>query len=243
MSDDLTARRELVQVYRGLAAQDPGQLPDLAAALQDLADTAEPAGQLAEALDSVREARRIYQDRVAAGHGDQLKVAACLNQEANWLADAGDPGAEPVFAAEGALYLSLLDLVPPDQLSNLVPALQGVVDLNMAAERFRSVENAARACVELARRAAAQDPQAEAYLASSYTSLAYSLKRQGRYGEALAEASRSAHFARRAAAMNMPGFDKTVLVTALTLVEQLAKECGRPDEARAAQLEIRAQRA
>lgn len=240
---DLTAQRELVQTYRGFAAQDSAQLPELAAALQELADYAQAAGQLAEALNSVREARQIYQDRVAAGHqGDRLKLAACLNQEANWLAAAGDPAGESVFAAEGALYLSLLELVPPGQLFSLVPVLQGLLDANMAVERFRSAENAARACVELARRAAAHDPEAEVYLASSYTSLAYSLRRQGRDSEALVEAARSADSARRAAAMNPTGFDKTILVTALTLVEQLASKCGHPEQARAAQLEIRTQR-
>jgi tetratricopeptide (TPR) repeat protein len=138
--------------------------------------------------------------------------------------------------------MSLARTFPADRLRALVSVLQPILDLNVATGRFRSAENAARACIEVARRAAEQDPQAQAYLASSYSSLAASLMNQGRLDEALAEASRSAQIARQVAAMNMPGFDNMVLVTALRLVENLAKACGRPDEARAAQLEIRAQR-
>jgi hypothetical protein len=242
MSNDLAPRRDLVKLYRGFAAQDPAQRPELAAALQDLADAAQGAGLLDEALTCIREARQIYQDRVREGYADDIHLANCLNREANWLADAGDAQAESVFADEGAVYLSLAKTFPADRLLSLVSVLQPILDQNMSAGRYRSAENAARACIEVARRAAEQDPQAEAYLASSYTSLAASLRYQGRFAEALPEASRSAQIARRVAAMNMPDFDQTVLVTALRLVELLAKECGRPEEARAAQLEIRAQR-
>jgi hypothetical protein len=241
-SDDLASRREVVKLYRGFAAQDPSQRSELAAALQDLAGEAQGNGLLAEALASIREAKQIYQDLIREGHADQIQLAGCLNHEANWLAEAADPQAERVFADEGAVYMSLARNVAADQLLGLVSVLQPILDLNMSVGRYRSAENVARACIEVARRAAEQDPQAEAYLASSYTSLAASLRQQGRLSEALAEASRSAQIARQVAARNVPGFDKTVLITALALVEEVATAFGRPDEARAAQLELRAQR-
>jgi hypothetical protein len=137
--------------------------------------------------------------------------------------------------------MSLARTFPAEQLQGLVSVLQPLFELNKSVGRYRSAENAARACIEVARRAAEQDPQAEAYLASSYTSLADSLMNQRRLPDALAAASRSAQIA-RAAAAKMPGFPDTVLITALRLVEMLAKACGRPDEAKAAQLELRSLR-
>lgn len=238
MSGDLTAQRELVRLYRGFAAQDRSQLPVLAQALQELAGTAQATGQLTEALTAIREAKQIYLDRIAAGQFDQIQLAGCLNQEANWLAEAGGARADEVFAEEGALYMSLARTFPVDRLQGLVSVLQPLFDLNKSVGRYRSAENAARACIEVARRAAEQDPQAEAYLASSHTSLADSLMNQGRLAEALAEAFQSAQIARTAAS-KLPGFPDIVLVTALRLVEVLAKACGRPGEAKAAQLELR----
>ena len=241
MSGDLAAQRELVTLYRGFATADPSQRPALAQALQELAGTAQASGQLPEALAAIREAKQIYRDRIRQGQFEQLLLAGCLNQEANWLAEAHDAQADAVFAEEGSLYLSLVSMFPPERLQNLVEILQHIFELNKSADRYRSAENAARACIELARRAAQDDPQAEAYLASSYTSLADSLMNQGRLSEALAEARRSAEVA-RTAATKMPGFPPVILVTALRLVEILAKACGRPAEAKAAQLELRAQR-
>lgn len=242
MTAELVAQKNIVNQLRSLAKTNASYQLQLADALIDLAGDLQGVGQVAEGVAAIREARHIYEKDAPAGGGNAIKLALCLNHEANWLADAGDLEAEQAFAAEGAVLMSLAKTLPVEQLGGLVAILQGILDVNMDAKRFRSAENAARACIELARRAAERDATAEAYLASSYTSLASALMHQNRIKEAYPEAVNAAHFARRAGALGVPGLDPTVLVTALNLVAKLAEQCGRPDEARAALKEIRAQR-
>lgn len=246
MGAELAAKTEMVRQLRQLAGADPKLRVRLAQALADVAADLADAGRTGDALAYIREAKQIFVDRVRDGHFDQIGLALCLNHEANWLAASNDVQADRIFAEEAALYMSLVNaapdlfraVAPEDRLRALVQILQGLLDTNLNAHRFRSAEGAARACVELAKRAAAKNLEAESYLASTYTSLGYSMMGQGKYRDALVEASHGAEIARQVQARYQRDETRKILATALQLVTILARQCGQQDQANAAMAEI-----
>lgn len=239
MGAELPARTAMVNQMRQLASADPEFRGELAHALIGLAGDLQGVGRTRNALACIREAKQIYADRIRSGHSEQVMLGLCLNHEANWLEASNNTLADRIFAEEAAFYMSLVEITPDDRLGALVEPLQGMVDTNLNARRFRSAESAARACQELAKRASAKDLEAESYLASTYTSLGYSLMGQGKYRDALVEASRSSEIARRVRLRYLREETSRVLAIALWLEAILARECGQEDQVSAAIAEIR----
>jgi tetratricopeptide (TPR) repeat protein len=85
MSNDLPARRALVTMYRDFARQDATQLSELAAALQDLGNSAQNAGLMDEALSASEEAVGILRDLRRRGVEVTAGLAGALLLRARWL--------------------------------------------------------------------------------------------------------------------------------------------------------------
>jgi tetratricopeptide (TPR) repeat protein len=189
---------------RRLTTIDPDQEPKFAAALVELADDLKRAGRTQEALASVREAKHIYQDRVREWHPDELMVATAMSREATWLVEAGDSGAERLFADEAAIYQKVAREAPAATVVYRLLELGVAVQGNLHAKRYRSAESAARACIELARRLIGQEPTAETHLVNIHNSLVLSLAGQGKFDEATRAATRSVEIAQQAAIWGRP---------------------------------------
>jgi hypothetical protein len=203
MAGGLARKQAAVDKLRRLASTDPDQEPEFAVALVELADQLKADGHGPEAVARIREARQIFQDRVREWHPDETLLAVCLSREATWLAEAGDADAERLFTEEATIYLNLARAVPDAAVMDRLQLLQGLLQGNLSAKRFRSAEGAAKACIELAQRFVRQQPSAaETYLVNVHNSLVLSLLGQVRIAEAQREARRSLEIAQRAAARN-----------------------------------------
>jgi hypothetical protein len=226
MRGRLARKIEAVDKLRRATSTDPGLEPEFAAALVRLADDLKTAGRAREALACIGEARQVYQDRVREWHHEEVLVAVCLSREATWLAEAGDAGAERLFAEEAAIYLDLARAAPASEVINWLQVLQGVVQENLSAKRYRSAEGAVRACMELAQRLVRQAPSdAETYLVNINNSLVLSLGGQGRFAEAHREAMRSVEIAQRAALRGRLT-DREGMAMAYSLMEWTSQEGG-----------------
>jgi tetratricopeptide (TPR) repeat protein len=227
MAGKLDRKIAAVDKLRRLTGKDPDHEPAYAAALVELADDLKEAGRDQEALARVREARLLYQDRVREWRPDELRAATAMSREAQWLAEAGDPGAEDLFAGEAGIYLEQARNAPPDAVLEGLAELEVVLHANLTAKRFRSAEGAARACAELARRLVGQEPDAETHLVNIHNSLALSLAGQGRFDEAHRVASRSFEIAEQAGVWGRPvDSDPRDLAYAL-MMQTLAPESWR----------------
>jgi tetratricopeptide (TPR) repeat protein len=115
----LTAAEETVQLYRGLAADNPGHLPDLAQALTNLANRLAESGRRVEGLAAAEEAVRLYRELVEGNRDAYLpnlagsvnnrdaylpNLAASVNNLALRLGESGRRG-EGLTAAQEAVAL------------------------------------------------------------------------------------------------------------------------------------------
>jgi tetratricopeptide (TPR) repeat protein len=241
MTDGLAARQEIVTHMRASAARDPEYRTELAAALQDLADALADGGHLGKALPCIREAVEIRQDLAQDDAEHLTLLAGSLNQEANWLAAAGQNAeAEPVFQNEAACYLSMVDRTGVDRAHELAPLLNDLYAMNAESGRLRSAQGVATAAVHMARRAEREDGQAAFFLAGSLNLLAASLLGQGRPAEAMSHAQEAARVANRMYELKLPFDDGNVLITALELVVVAGRELrGHRTEVKAAKRQLR----
>jgi tetratricopeptide (TPR) repeat protein len=91
LDDALAAADEAVRIYEGLAAHDPGFVPDVALAASNLASVLLDAGRYGEALSHAQKALKIRRALVRVSPSYRSALANSLVTVANLLGDAGRP--------------------------------------------------------------------------------------------------------------------------------------------------------
>jgi hypothetical protein len=201
----LPPAEEAVELYRGLSADNPDYLPDLASALNNLGNRLAELGRHSDALSPTEEAVRLYRGLAAENPGNLPNLASALNNLGSRLAELGRRGAALSPTEESVQLRRGLAANNPGYLPDLASALTNLgnrlADLGMHGDALPPAEEA----VQLCRGLAAENPGYLPDLAGALTNLGNRLAALGRHGDGLAPAEEAVQLRRDLAAAN-PGY-------------------------------------
>ncbi|MCX4091965.1 tetratricopeptide repeat protein [Nocardia sp. alder85J] len=238
--EGLAAATEAVDLYRALAADDPGTyLPDLAAGLNNLAVPLGEMDRREEGLRGATEAVDIYRTLAADDPDAYLpKVAMSVSNLVVDLRDAHQRDKRLAAATEAVdLYRKLAADDPGTYLPDLAAGLNNLaVPLSETGRRAEGL-GAATEAVELYRKLAADNPDAyRPDLAASLNNRAVQLGGVNRRDDQLMAATEAVELYRTLAAGN-PGAHLPSLAMTVTNLAAALGETGRRKEGRAAATE------
>jgi tetratricopeptide (TPR) repeat protein len=242
-SEAITAAGEAVNIYRRLAAADPGGRCDqLAKALGELSYVLRRAGRHGEAVTAAGEAVDICRQlAIADPDAYQGPLAAILLALAGSLRRAGRLR-EAINAANEAVELCRNGAAAdpeahePYLQRHLADALIMLADIRRMDALWRDevpgeAVAAADEAVNIYRRLVATDPDAhQRYLAEALPTLADALRRAGRHTEAITAAGEAVQLRRRWVAFD-PDAHQRYLIEALIALADALGEAGRHGEA------------
>ena len=227
MAEVLKHAREAVELYRGLAEASPqAYTPNLAGALNNLANILSEVGERNEALVAAREAVELYRGLAEASpQAYTPNLAGALNNLANILSEVGERNEALVAAREAVeLYRGLAEASPQAYTPNLATSLNNLAAfLSEVGERNEALV-AAREAVELYRQGLSSvSPQVSTpYLARSLCNLADCLSAVGRLSDAVVAAREAVELYRGLAEASPQAFQPDFARTLGTLANLLS---------------------
>lgn len=232
--DALAAEQEAIELYRALAAADPGAFtPSYAMTLSNLSVSLSDLGRRKEALVMAREAVELRRALAAAQPGAFTPhLATSLNNLANRLSNVGH-GEEALAVGQEAveLYRALAAAQPDAFTSYLAMSLNNLAGNLRALSRPQDALAAAQESVDFRRALAATRPDAfTPSLATSLVNLANCLSDLGRREDALAAAQEATEFY-RALAETRPDVFTPDLATSLNNMANFLSVLHRRDDA------------
>ncbi|MCX4744237.1 tetratricopeptide repeat protein [Kitasatospora sp. NBC_01287] len=205
LAEALAPAREAVDLYREVAAADPGHLADLATAVNTLAAAAIEAGRYEEAWAPAREAVDLYRRLAEADPAAQLPdLARALNNQGTLLLRLGRAGEAVVPGREVVdVYRRLLASEPDRYLPELATALTNLSNNLSESGGWEEGLDVAAEAVELGRRLVETDPDRHLPdLAMTLINHGLRLTNANRLDEALAACEEAVTLQRRLVEVN-----------------------------------------